>query len=101
MFTDNLKGFRKRNMIKKLDTLMKDIQHVIDYAYEEARYPEDYTMDGVIEHAQYVKDRIEELESQYSIVWRIKIQLEKGIRTSKVDCDYVNEVHKQIGLGLF
>ena len=99
MFTDNLKGFRRRNMIKKLDILMKDIQHVIDYAYEEG--PEDYSMDSAIEHSKYLKDRVEELESQYSIIWRIRIQLQKGMRTSKVDCEYVNEVHKEIGLGLF
>ena len=97
MYTDNLKGFRRRTMIKKLDTLMKDIQHVIDYAYEEA--PEDYSMDGAIEHSKYLKERVEELESQYSMIWRIKIQLEKGIRTSKVDLDYVNEVHREIALG--
>ena len=42
---------------------------------------------------------IEELESQYSMIWRIRIQLQKGIRTSKVDLDYVNEIHKQIALG--
>ena len=99
MFTDNLKGFRKRNMIKKLDTLMKEIQEVIDFAYEEP--PEDYSMDGAIKHSKYLKDRVEELESQYSMIWRIKIQLEKGIRTSKVDLDYVNEVHREIGLGKF
>ena len=99
MYADNLKGFRRRCMIKKLDILMKDIQHVIDYAYEEG--PEDYSMDAAIEHSKYLKDRVEELESQYSIIWRIRIQLQKGMRTSKVDCEYVNEVHKEIGLGLF
>ena len=99
MHTDNVKGFRKRNMIKKLDILMKDIQHVIDYAYEEG--PEDYSMDSAIEHSKYLKDRVEELESQYSIIWRIRIQLQKGMRTSKVDLDYVNDVYKEIGLGLF
>ena len=99
MYTDNLKGFRRRTMIKKLDTLMKDIQHVIDYAYEEA--PDDYSMDGAIKHSEYLKERVEELESQYSMIWRIKIQLEKGIRTSKVDLDYVNEVHREIGLAEF
>ena len=99
MYTDNLKGFRRRTMIKKLDTLMKDIQHVIDYAYEES--PEDYSMDGAIKHSKYLKERVEELESQYSMIWRIKIQLEKGIRTSKVDLDYVNEVHREIGLGKY
>ena len=99
MHTDNLKGFRRRNMIKKLDILMKDIQHVIDYAYEEG--PEDYSMDAAIEHSKYLKDRVEELESQYSIIWRIRIQLQKGMRTSKVDCEYVNDVYKEIGLGLF
>lgn len=99
MFTDNQKGFRKRNMIKKLDTLMKEINHVIDYAYNES--PEDYSMDGAVEHAKYLKERVEELESQYSMIWRIKIQLEKGIRTSKIDCEYVNEVHREIILGIF
>ena len=99
MYTDNLKGFRRRTMIKKLDTLMKDIQHVIDYAYEEA--PEDYSMDGAIKHSKYLKERVEELESQYSMIWRIRIQLQKGIRTSKVDLDYVNKVHKEIALGAY
>ena len=99
MFTDNLKGFRRRNMIKKLESLMEEIKHVIDYAYEEG--PEDYSMDAAIEHSKYLKDRVEELESQYSMIWRIKIQLEKGIRTSKGDLDYVNEVHREIGLGKY
>ena len=86
-------------MIKKLDILMKDIQHVIDYAYEEG--PEDYSMDAAIEHSKYLKDRVEELESQYSMIWRIRIQLDKGIRTSKVDLDYVNKVHKEIVMGIY
>ena len=46
-------------------------------------------------------DRIEELESQYSMIWRIRIQLSKGIRTSKVDLDYVNKVHKEIVSGIY
>ena len=99
MYTDNQKGFRRRNMIKKLDTLMKEIQEVIDFAYEET--PDDYSMDGAIKHSKYLKERVEELESQYSMIWRIRIQLQKGIRTSKVDLDYVNEVHKEIALGIF
>ena len=86
-------------MIKKLDTLMKEIKDVIDYAYEET--PKDYSMDGAIEHSKYLQERVEELESQYSIIWRIRIQLDKGIRTSKTDCEYVNEVHREIGLGKY
>ena len=58
MVTDNLKGFRRRNMIKKLDILMKDIQHVIDYAYEEG--PDDYSMDGAIKHSEYLKERVDD-----------------------------------------
>lgn len=95
MYTDNQKGFRRRTMIKKLDTLMKEINHVIDYAYNES--PEDYSMDGAVEHAKYLKERVEELESQYSMIWRIKIQLEKGTRTSKSELEYVNEVSANIG----
>ena len=99
MFTDNLKGFRRRCMIKKLDILMKQIEDVIEFAYEEGLY-DDYTdLRDKIQHTEYIKERIEELESQYSMIWRIRIQLDKGIRTSKVDLDYVNEVHKEIALG--
>ena len=101
MYSDNLKGFRRRCMIKKLDILMKQIEDVIEFAYEEGLY-DDYTdLRDKLNHTQYIKERIEELESQYSMIWRIRIQLQKGMRTSKVDCEYVNEVHREIGLGKF
>ena len=101
MFTDNLKGFRRRCMIKKLDILMKQIEDVIEFAYEEGLY-DDYTdLRDRIQHTEYIKERIEELESQYSMIWRIRIQLQKGMRTSKVDLDYVNKVHKEIVLGIY
>ena len=78
---------------------MKQIEDVIEFAYEEGLY-DDYTdLRDKIQHTEYIKERIEELESQYSMIWRIRIQLDKGIRTSKVDLDYVNEIHKQIALG--
>ena len=99
MYTDNLKGFRKRCMIKKLEILMKQIEDVIEFAHEDVMYEE--PSEDSVEHAQYIKERIEELESQYSMIWRIRIQLDKGQRTSKVDLDYVNEVHKQIALGRY
>ena len=101
MYTDNLKGFRRRCMIKKLEILMKQIEDVIEFAYEEGMYEYDEPSEESVEHAQYCKERIEELESQYSMIWRIRIQLDKGIRTSKVDLDYVNEVHREIALGRF
>ena len=101
MYTDNLKGFRRRCMIKKLELLMKQIEDVLEFAYEEGMY-DDYTdLRDKLQHTEYIKERIEELESQYSMIWRIKIQLEKGIRTSKVDLDYVNQVHREIALGKF
>ena len=97
MYTDNLKGFRRRCMIKKLDILMKQIEDTIEFAYEDTMFAE--ASEESVEQAQYCKDRIEELESQYSMIWRIRIQLDRGQRTSKVDLDYVNEVHKEIALG--
>ena len=101
MYSDNLKGFRRRNMIKKLELLMKQIEDVLEFAYEEGMY-DDYTdLRDKLQHTEYIKERIDELEGQYSMIWRIKIQLEKGIRTSKVDLDYVNELHREIGLGKF
>ena len=100
-YTDNLKGFRRRCMIKKLDILMKQIEDGIEYCYEEAMFEDSFDKRDDIENAQYMKERIEELESQFSMIWRIKIQLDKGIRTSREDLKYVNEVHKQIALGIY
>ena len=101
MYTDNLKGFRKRCMIKKLEILMKQIEDVIEFAYEEGLYEYDEPSEESVEHAQYVKERIEELESQYSMIWRIRIQLDKGQRTSKEDLKYVNEINRQVAHGEF
>ena len=99
MYTDNLKGFRRRCMIKKLEILMKQIEDVIEFAYEECMYDDEPPSEESVEHAEYVKERIEELESQYSMLWRIRIQLDKGVRTSREDLKYVNKVNKEIALG--
>ena len=98
-YTDNLKGFRRRCMIKKLDILMKQIEDSIEHCYETAMTEDSIDMRENVENAEYMKETIEELESQFSMIWRIKIQMSKGIRTSKVDLKYVNKVHKQIALG--
>ena len=97
VYTDNLKGFRKRCMVKKLDILMKQIEDTIEFAYEDTMFAE--ASEESVEHAEYVKERIEELESQYSMIWRIRIQLNKGVRTSREDLKYINKINKQITLG--
>ena len=99
VYTDNLKGFRRRCMIKKLEILMKQIEDVLEFAYEEGMYDDYDDLKDKVEHTQYCKERIEELESQYSMIWRIRIQLDKGVRTSREDLKYINGVHKQIALG--
>ena len=96
MYTDNLKGFRKRCMVKKLDILMKQIEDVIEFAYEDVIFDDEPPSEESIEHAQYCKERIEELESQYSMIWRIRIQLQDGIRTSREDLKYINKVNKEL-----
>ena len=95
MYTDNLKGFRKRCMIKKLEILMKQIEDRIEMCYEDAIFDDVDDMSG-IEEAQHQKEMIEEFENNYSMIWRILIQLEKGIRTSKEDLKYVNEIHRTV-----
>ena len=97
VYTDNLKGFRRRCMIKKLEILMKQIEGVIEFAYEDCMFED--TSEERVEHAEYVKERIGELESQYSMIWRIRIQLDKGVRTSREDLKYINKVNKEISLG--
>ena len=94
VYTDNLKGFRRRCMIKKLEILMKQIEDTIEFAYEDTMFAE--ASEESVEDAEYVKDRIEELESQYSMIWRIRIQLDKGQRTSREDLKYINKVNKEL-----
>ena len=91
MFKDNLKGFRKRCMIKKLEILMKQIEDVIEFAYEDCMGYK--ASEHSVEDAEFIKERIDELEGQYSMIWRIRIQLEKDMRTSKTDLKFVNEIH--------
>ena len=81
-------------MIKKLELLMKQIEDTIEFAHEDCMYEE--PSEDSVEHAEYVKDRIEELESQYSMIWRIRIQLDKGQRTSREDLKYINKVNKEL-----
>ena len=95
-YTDNLKGFRRRCMVKKLEILMKQIEDVIEFAYEDVIFDDEPPSEESIEHAQYCKERIEELESQYSMIWRIRIQLDKGVRTSREDLKYINKVNKEL-----
>jgi len=97
VWRDNLKGFRTRGMIKKLGVLMKKLENETDYLYDEAKGPIDYSMQGAYDYASELEYRITELEDNYSTIWRIKIQLEKGIRTSKSELEYVNEVSANIG----
>ena len=81
-------------MIKKLEILMKQIEDTIEFAYEDTMFAE--ASEESVEDAEYVKDRIEELESQYSMIWRIRIQLDKGVRTSREDLKYINKVNKEL-----
>lgn len=98
MWQDNLKGFRTRGMIKKLGVLMKELENEIDYLYDEAKGTiDDYSMEGAMNYASELEYRVTELEDKYSTIWRIKIQLEKGTRTSKSELEYVNEVSANIG----
>ena len=84
-------------MIKKLEILMKQIEDVIEFAYEEGMSDVmEETLDDKIEHSEFIKHRIEELESQYSMIWRIRIQLDKGQRTSREDLKYINKVNKEL-----
>ena len=99
VYTDNLRGFRRRCMIKKLEILMKQIEDVIEFAHEDVMYEE--PSEDSVEHAQYIKERIEELESQYGTIWRIRIQLDEGQRTSKEDMKYVNEINREIESGIY
>ena len=96
VYTDNLKGFRIRCMIKKLDILMKQIEDVIEFAYEDIMFDDEPPSEDSVEHAQFCKERIEELESQFSMIWRIRIQLDKGVRISKEDLKFINKVNKEL-----
>ena len=80
---------------------MKQLEDTIEFAYEECMYDDEPPSEDSVEHAEYIKERIEELEIQYSMIWRIRIQLSKGQRTSKEDMKYVNEINREIESGIY
>ena len=80
MYTDNLKGFRKRCMIKKLEILMKQIEDVIEFAYEEGLYDDYDDLREKMEHSQYCKERIYHIfQCLPFLYWHIYYNLLKTI----------------------
>ena len=76
-YTDNTKGFRRRNIITKLDALLQDILYYKEYIEDIIRYEEDINDDDYIKILLKIKDK----------------NLKKAIKRSKSFCRY-ETIHK-------
>ena len=91
-YTDNTKGFRRRNIITKLDALLQDILYYKEYIEDIIRYEEDINDD---DYKQWVYE-LEDYEHYYSCVRTTYCLLLKGSRVSKHDLIYCNEISKML-----
>ena len=92
-YSDNTKGFRRRNVITKLETLLHDIRFNMEYIQDTLNHDNDWMMDE--EYNQWVYE-LEDLEHHYSCVRTTYCLMVKGSRVSKHDLIYCNDIRKKI-----
>tara|TARA_B100001564_G_C20286822_1_gene510700 strand:+ start:43 stop:330 length:288 start_codon:yes stop_codon:yes gene_type:complete len=92
-YSDNTKGFRRRNVITKLDALLQDLAYAIEYIQDVLNHDNDWMMDE--EYNQWVYE-LEDLEHHYSCVRTTYCLMVKGSRVSKHDLIYCNDIRKTI-----
>ena len=61
-YSDNTKGFRRRNVITKLETLLHDIRFNMEYIQDTLNHDNDWMMDE--EYNQWIHE-LEDLEQHY------------------------------------
>ena len=86
-YTDNIKGFRRRKVITKLDILL---QYILCYIED---------LEDLILHEEYGDTDwilLEELQQYYSFVWGLYCMLNKGIPVPRYDLEYCNCLRKDL-----
>jgi len=92
-YTDNMKGFRRRNVLVKLEHLLQDIVYKIEYIEDVIEYENDY-MNGD-EYHEWSLD-LEFWQEKYSSIRTIYCLVARGSRISRIDLEDCNETRKML-----
>jgi len=92
-YSDNTKGFRRRNVIDKLKQLLRDIVFNMEYIEDTLNYDNDWMMEE--DYSRLVFE-LEELEQYHSCVRTTYCIIVKGGRVSKQDLKYCNDIRRTI-----
>jgi len=92
-YTDNTKGFRRRNVIDKLKQLLRDIVFNIEYIQDEFNHNGEWMVEE--DYSQLLCE-LEELEHYHSCVSTTYCIMAKGGSVSKQDLKYCNDIRKTI-----
>ena len=92
-YTDNTKGFRRRNVLVKLEHLLQDILYKIEYIEDVIQYEKSYMPDE--EYFEWALD-LEEWQNYYSRVRTMYCLMSRGSRLSRVDLKDCNDIRKML-----
>ena len=92
-YTDNMKGFRRRKVLVKLEHLLQDILSNIEYIEDVIRYENDYMRDD--EYFEWSID-LEFWQEKYSSTRTIYCLLARGSCVSRFDLEDCNDIRKMI-----
>ncbi len=90
-YTDNMKGFRRRNVLVKLERLLQDILYNIEYIEDVIHNENHYMRDD--EYHDWSLD-LEFWQEKYSCIRTIYCLVGRGSRISKYDLKECNELIK-------
>jgi hypothetical protein len=92
-YTDNTKGFRRRNVMSKIEHLLQDILYNIEYIQDILSQDNDWMMDE--EYNQWMYE-LEDWENSYSIINGIRCQMNKGIPVHRMDLEFCTRIWKSL-----
>ncbi len=90
-YTDNTKGFRRRNVLVKLEHLLQDILFNIEYIEDVIK--SEWMCDD--EYLEWELD-LEFWQEKYSSTRTIYCLLSRGSRVSRIDLEDCNETRKML-----
>ena len=92
-YTDNMKGFRRRNVLVKLERLLQDILYNIEYLEDVINYENNYMNSD--EYHEWSLD-LEFWQERYSCIRTIYCLVARGSRISRIDLKDCNETRQML-----
>ena len=91
-YTDNMKGFRRRNVLVKLGHLLQDILYNIEYIEDVLRFEKDMPDNEYM----LFEDELEFWQNNYSCIRTTYCLISRGSSISKYDLKECNEIKKML-----